>query len=204
VLGAALGYRGRIMKDDFLDQSELAGLGLGAVGRAVSISRRAVFFAPERITVGDHTRIDAFSILSAGEHGIGIGRNVHVSAYACMLGEARIEVGDFAALSVRCTILSSNDDYSGASMVNPTVPEQYRGVISAPVTIGTHAVVGTAAIVLPGVTIGESACVGAASFVRQDVPPFKIVAGVPSRVIGERLPGHREVAEKLLSGEAEP
>ena len=57
------------MKHDFMNLEELATLGLRAAGRDVQVSRHAIFFGPERIIIGDHSRVDAFCILSAGPGG---------------------------------------------------------------------------------------------------------------------------------------
>lgn len=190
------------MNSDFLSSDEIAALGLVQVGRAVRISRHALFLAPDRIAIGDYSRIDAFCLISAGEQGVKIGRNVHLSAHVTILGRGHVEIGDFVTISVRCSIFSSNDDYSGATMTNPTVPEQYRGSIDAPVLIGAHAILGAAAIVLPGVRIGDSSCIGAGSLIKSDVPPYGMVAGVPARAIGIRRPDHRLLAEKLVRDEA--
>lgn len=189
------------MTSDFLDDGELAALGLAAVGKAARISRRAVFFGPGWISLGDYTRVDAFSILSAGPPGLRVGRNVHISAYAAILGRERVEIGDFATVSVRCTIFSSNDDYSGATMGNATVPARFRGAVDAPVSVQAHAMIGAGSILLPGVTVGESACVGAGSLVKVDVAPFDVVAGIPARRIGRRRGDHRALAEQLLREE---
>jgi UDP-2-acetamido-3-amino-2,3-dideoxy-glucuronate N-acetyltransferase len=45
--------------------------------------------------------------------------------------------------------------------------------------------IGSNATILPGVTIGRYALVGAGAVVSTNVPDFAIVAGVPSRVIGD-------------------
>jgi galactoside O-acetyltransferase len=191
------------VKQDFLDSGELAALGLGAVGRGVRISRHAIFFSPQQVYLGDHSRVDAFCILSSGPKGIRVGRNVHFSAYSAILGREAVDIGDFATISARCTIFSSSDDYSGATMANATVLERYRGAVDAPVTVRMHALIGAGCIVLPGVTIGESACVGAGSLVKMDIASFDMVAGVPARVIGRRRTGHRALAEDLLREEEE-
>ena len=190
------------MISDFLDVEELSQLGLAAFGQEVRVSRRAIFFGPEWISLGDYTRVDAFCILSSGPAGLQVGRNVHISAYTAILGREMVVIGDFATISVRCTIFSSNDDYSGATMANATVPELYRGAANAPVSVRAHAMVGAGSILLPGVTVGESACVGAASLVKTDVAAFDVVAGVPARVIGRRRTEHRALAEQLLQEEA--
>lgn len=56
------------------------------------------------------------------------------------------------------------------------------------VTLGHDVWIGHGATVLPGVTIGTGAVVGAGAVVSKDVPPFTIVAGVPSKPIRERFP----------------
>ena len=36
---------------------------------------------------------------------------------------------------------------------------------------------------MPGITIGKGAIIGAGSMVTKDVPPYKVVMGVPARVV---------------------
>jgi galactoside O-acetyltransferase len=146
--------------------------------------------------------VDAFAILSAGDPGIRLGRNVHVSAYAALLGRAGVEVGDFVAISVRTTILTSTGDYSGVRMGLATLPDRYREGLFAPVRIGNFAAIGAGSLVLAGLEIGASSSVGALSLVREDVPEFAIVAGVPARRIGTRSAQHRELAQQLMAEEA--
>jgi galactoside O-acetyltransferase len=190
------------VKDDFLDADGVEALGLAFVGRNVRISRNALVLSPERVSIGDHSRIDAFSILSPGDPGIRLGRYVHLSAYAAILGRAGVEVGDFVAISVRTTILSSSGDYSGVRLGIATLPDEEREGMHAPVWIGAYAALGAGSLILAGVRIGESSSVGAMSLVREDVPEFAIVAGVPARLIGTRTAEHREQGARLLAQEA--
>jgi acetyltransferase-like isoleucine patch superfamily enzyme len=198
---AGLPAEGR-MSTDFLSADEIKLLGFRHAGEAIRISRRAAFFAPERISIGRETRIDAFCALSAGPGGLTIGRNVHISAHNVIVGQASVDIGDFCTVSVQCSIFTSNDDYSGAAMANPTVPEIYRLAVDAPVRLEEHVIVGAGSVILCGVTIGKSAAVGALSLVKRDVPEFAIVAGSPARVIGERRRGHLNACRDFLSSQA--
>ncbi|MEV6873241.1 acyltransferase [Amycolatopsis sp. NPDC051128] len=55
--------------------------------------------------------------------------------------------------------------------------------VVAPITVGDDVMLGSRAIVMPGVTIGSQVVVGAGSVVTKDVPDGVVVAGVPARVI---------------------
>jgi len=175
-----------VTQTGFLDDAGLAALGLASYGTDVKIDAAARFYGAGRIEIGSHTRIDAFSVLSAGEGGIRIGDHIHIAAFVFMAGAGRIELADFANISGRVSIYSSNDDYSGASLTGPTIPDELCLVHVAPVHISRHAIVGAGSVILPGVTIGEGAAVGALSIVKRDVEPFTIVAGPDARVIGTR------------------
>jgi galactoside O-acetyltransferase len=49
-----------------------------------------------------------------------------------------------------------------------------------------HAFIGANAVVHPGVTIGEGAIVGSVSVVLEDIEPWTINVGAPTRVVGTR------------------
>ncbi len=69
--------------------------------------------------------------------------------------------------------------FSRVQLTNDPLPPS---VVECGVTIKEMAVVGTAALLLPGVTIGAGAFVAAGSVVRADVPPVHCVAGDPATV----------------------
>lgn len=182
----------------FFTYQEVAKLGLAHVGKDVRISRLASLHNPAGISVGDHARIDDFCILSAGEGGIEIGQYVHLAVFASLIGKGKIALGDFSNLSSRVSIYSSNDDYSGQYMTNPTVPPQFTNVTSGPVSIGRHAIVGSGAVILPNVSIGEAAAIGALSLVRDDCEPFGIYVGAPARYVKQRRRELLEIEQRFL------
>ncbi len=170
----------------FYSDDELHALGFAGLGGGVRISRNASIHGASRIVIGDHSRIDDFCVLSAGAGGITIGSHVHIAVHCALIGQGRIELCDYAGLSSRVTIYSSNDDYSGAHRSNPTVPAEYTQVSHAPVTLGRHVIVGAGSVILPGVTLHEGCGVGSLSLVRADCEPFGMYFGAPARRIGER------------------
>jgi len=167
-------------------RAELMAMGVAEVGSNVSVDRTCRFYGTRNISIGNNVRIDAYSVLSAGEGGIKLGSFIHLSAGVGIFGAGAVTVEDFTALSARVSVFSSNDDYNSGAMTNPLVPEEFRNAIDAPVLIRRHVVVGAGSVILPGVEIGVGAAVGALTLVKKDVPEFAIVAGNPMRQIGNR------------------
>ncbi len=161
-------------------------MGFKSLGRKVRLSEKASIYGASHIELGDHVRIDDYAVLSAGEGGIRIGCHVHIACFCGLFGRAAIELDDFAGLSSRVAIYSSTDDYSGDFLTNPTVDEAFRNVESAAVHLASHCIVGTASTILPGVSLGQGCAVSAHSLVSRSFAPFKLLGGVPARVIRER------------------
>ncbi len=188
----------------FLSRRALRRLGFAAIGTDVSVSEHASIYRASRITLGSHVRIDDFAILSAGVEGIRIGSYVHIACFCSLIGKALIELGDLTTLSARVAVYSSNDDYTGAGLTNPTLPMQYRRVTEAPVQIGRHVVVGSGSVILPGVTIGEGAAVGALTLVNRSLDPFTIYAGIPARRVRDRSEAFLELEAQWRATIAQP
>lgn len=184
----------------YYSEAELRGLGLKDYGERVRLSRKASLYGAARISLGCDVRIDDFCVFSAGAGGIRIGSLVHVAVFASMIGRGAIELGDFANISARVSIYSSNDDYSGESMTNPTVPAEFTGVRHAAVIVGRHVIVGAGSVILPGAILEEGVAVGALSLVRDRCEAFGIYAGTPARKVKERKRDLLALEASLLAG----
>jgi len=181
----------------YFDQSELSEMGFKSLGENVRISTKASIYNPSRISIGNNVRIDDFAVVSAGAQGIVVGDYVHIAAFCGLVGQAKIHMDDFSGLSSRVFIYSSSDDYSGASLTNPTVPDQFRNVESGDVHLGKHVIVGTCATILPGVSIGMGSAIGAYAFVNRNIPDGVIAIGQPCRVVKKRRVDIFKLEEEL-------
>lgn len=170
----------------FYTLEELQALGLKKIGSNVKLSTKASIYNANQIIIGDNSRIDDFCVLSAGSGGIYIGKNVHIAVYSSLIGKETITIEDFANISSKVSIYSSNDDYSGEYMTNPTVPALYTNVQHSPVKIGKHVIVGSGCVVLPGVTLEDGVAIGALSLVNKDCDAFQVYAGIPAKKIAPR------------------
>jgi acetyltransferase-like isoleucine patch superfamily enzyme len=185
-----------------LSREAVQQMGFAAVGENVHISDRASFYGASRISIGRNVRIDDFCVLSAGVGGISIGLHVHVAVYSSLIGAGKIFLSDFCNISSRVSIYSSNDDYSGATMTNPTVPSEYTGVTHADVFLGRHVIVGSGSVILPGVTLEDGVAVGALSLVSRNCKAFGIYAGNPARRISARKRDLLELEQIFIASRA--
>ena len=186
-----------VNETSFLTENELKSMGFKNVGRDVRISRKASFYGKENICIGDHVRIDDFCVLSGN---IQIGSYVHISAYTSFIaGNEGICVGDFATISLKCSIFSKSDDFSGMAMTNPMVPDKYRHTDEGKVTLSKYVIVGTGSVILPGVTLEEGAAVGAMSLVKESIESWVMCAGIPCKVIKNREKQIKVLAEQSES-----
>lgn len=185
---------------NFLSSAELIGAGFGSLGRSVLVSRDARIYGAENVSLGDHCRIDDFSIVSAAEP-VNLGRNVHIATYCALFGRHGITMADFSGLSSRVTIYTASDDYSGRTLTNPTVPDQYKAVNSGPVVLGRHVIIGAGSVILPGVTIGDGSAVGTLSLVSRDISEWTVAVGVPARPVKERSKELLELERSYLETE---
>lgn len=171
--------------NSFLNRNEIRELGLKSFGDNVLISRKASIYAADRISLGNNVRIDDFCILSGC---IEISDNVHIAAYSALYGgSAGIRIDSFANISSRVCIYAVSDDYSGNTMTNPTIPEKYKQVLSKPVHIHKHVIIGSGCTILPGVDMAEGTGLGAMSLCKSNTVSWKIYAGIPARIIKDRL-----------------
>lgn len=187
-----------------LTQVQLEAMGFAALGKHVQLSDKASLYNCAKISLGDNVRIDDFCVLSAGVGGIEIGSYVHIAVYTSLIGAGKIVIADYANLSSRVSIYSSNDDYTGQTMTNPTLPDQLRGVNEAPVIVEKHVIVGCGSVILPGVTLGQGAAVGALSLVNKSCDSFTIYAGAPVKRIGSRQQNCLSLEAQMLSSSFEP
>lgn len=134
-----------------------------------------------------------------------------VNLYGCRIGDATrigsfVEIQKNAVVGARCKISSHTficegvtlDDEvfvgHGVMFINDLYPRATNedGSVKTdsdwelvPTTVRRRAGIGSNATILAGISIGEGALIGAGAVVRNDVPDFAIVAGVPARVVGD-------------------
>jgi putative colanic acid biosynthesis acetyltransferase WcaF len=128
--------------------------------------------------------------------GARIGRHVHVYSSAIVTMPWNLEIGDWSSVGEDALIYNLGRVTIGAKVTishrahlcagshdhtQPRLP-----LLKLPITVEDQAWICAGAFVGPNVTIGEGSVVGACAVVVRAVPPWVIVIGNPSRVVGPR------------------
>jgi len=134
----------------------------------------------ENTRIGDNVLVGTNSVVDGDCQ---IGSNVSIQTGVYVTRYTTIEDGVF--LGPCC--VTTNDRYM-----------KYGAVLKGPL-IKRGARIGANSTIMPGVTVGEGVIVGAGSVVTRDVPPNKVVMGVPARVVKD-APAERGDAPNLKKG----
>jgi len=127
-------------------------------------------------SIGDESRIGAFVEIQKNAV---VGARCKISTHSFICEGVIIEDEVFIGHGV----MFINDRYPRATANGQLQTGAEWQVISTLVKRGAS--VGSGAVIMCGVTIGEKALVGAGAVVTHDVPDYGIVAGVPSRMVGD-------------------
>ena len=127
--------------------------------------------------IGDNTKIACFVEI---RRGVRIGKNCKIEPFVFIPEGVTIEDNVFIGPHVCFT----NDKKPRATTPSGELKTERDWEVST-TTVKRGASIGANATILPGVTIGENAVVGAGAVVTKDVPPNKVAAGNPAKVIGD-------------------
>lgn len=168
----------------YYEIGELEKLGFKKLGKHVLISKKTSIYGADKISIGSQVRIDDFCILSGN---ITLGNYIHIAAYSALYGgESGILIDDYSNISSRVSIYAINDDYSGESMTNPMIPNQFKQILNGKVIIEKHVIIGSGCVILPQVILAEGSSFGALTFINKNSEPWSINVGIPFKKIKDR------------------
>ena len=183
----------------YYSQEALEKMNFKYLGKHVMISEKACIYQPEKLSIGDYSRIDDFCVLLGN---IDIGRHVHIAMFVHIGGgSCGVTIQDYVSLAYRTSIATHSDDYSLATLSGPTVPTWARGGDEGPVFIGKYVILGTNTFVMPGSYIEEGCTTGAFSLVKGRLTSFGLYVGQPVKRLRENKRGCIDLARQVEEGE---
>lgn len=128
------------------------------------------------VRFGDKVTLNRYAYVQGGNGGVRLGDRVEINNFSIVNGTGGVDIGDDTVIGPGVRIIS----YQHQTARGATIRSQ--PVNALPIRIGRDVWIGANAIILAGVTIGDGAVVAAGAVVREDVPAYAVVAGVPATV----------------------
>ena len=157
-----------------------------------------------------NVRISSSSYIT-DKHKLDLGDNVWVNHYTRIDASGGVSIGEGCQIGFGSAILSHSTHnairLNGKEYIELDIDERI-GYIHKSVTIGSYTFIGGGgSTILPGVTVGKGCVIGVGAVVNKDVPDYKIVAGVPAKIIGDtrdtdkKFIDHKELSERYYDKE---
>lgn len=148
------------------------------LGRGCKIHADASIDASRSLGVrfGDKVTLNRYAYVQGGNGGVRLGDRVEVNNFSIVNGTGGVDIGDDTVIGPGVRIISYQHRHARGATIHS------QPVIARPIRIGRDVWLGANAIILAGVTIGDGAVVAAGAVVREDVPAYAVVAGVPASV----------------------
>lgn len=134
----------------------------------------------DKIRIGHEVALDnGVTLIANGK--IHLAAHTYINRYTIIDAHQSIEIGPRCMIGPHCYITDSNH---GTELGKPI---SQQALESRPVEIGEGVWIGANVNILAGVNIGNGAIIGAGSVVTKDIAANAIVAGVPAKLIRERV-----------------
>lgn len=128
------------------------------------------------VRLGDKVTLNRYAYVQGGNGGVCLGNRVEINNFTIVNGTGGVDIGDDTLIGPGVRIIS----YQHRHALGTTIREQV--VDARPIRIGRDVWIGANTVIMAGVTVGDGAVVAAGAVVREDVPEFTVVAGVPATV----------------------
>ena len=114
-------------------------------------------------------------------YGISAGKSVSINTGVNIDARGGISIGDYVMIGPNSVLVSSTHQYQSLNK-----PMTFHDHIMEPLEIGDDVWIGANTFISGGISIGNGAIVAAGAIVKKSVPPYKIVAGCPAKITGDR------------------
>jgi acetyltransferase-like isoleucine patch superfamily enzyme len=158
------------------------------LGKRVELTARRGY---GRLVVGRWVHLGDGNAIRCHEGNLRIGDKVVFGRSNTVNGFLDIEIGAATIVADWVYVCDFDHVYEDINL-----PIKDQGIVKSPVRIGPDCWVGTKVSVLRGATVGHGCVLAAHAVVRGDVPPMSVVAGVPGRVVKDRVAAYDAAAAR--------
>lgn len=160
---------------------------LKSCGQDVLISDNVMWKRPSLADVGSHVAVDDFTVITTA---VDMRDYIHIHCHISIIGgaDAKFVIGNFCTISAGARVIVRGDEFRGAGLVGPIIPDEYRDNLIGQLSImGSFSALGTNAILMPKVSLAMGVVVGANSLVTKTIEePWGIYYGTPAKRVKDR------------------
>lgn len=156
---------------------------IGALGKNVHVDRNVhILRHPGNVKIGNDVMLKEGVRLCAAQVNakIEIGNYSTIGYHTFIFASAGVYIGNNCLIAPFCYLVDANHGISRNTLIRE------QNMLAIPIYISDDVWIGTRSIVLPGVIIGKGAVIAAGSVVKDNIPDYAIMAGVPAKVRGFR------------------
>lgn len=158
---------------------------LRKMGKNTLIEQGVIIRNPQDVELDEFVLIDKNVLLEAGK--IKIGKRVHIAENCVISGGGEFIMMDYSCMAHSSAAVTATDTPNyGFRGSGPMIPWEQRKVVIGKIIVEKDVFIGMGARILPNVVLKEGCVVASGALINKDVEPWKIVAGIPAKVIGER------------------
>jgi acetyltransferase-like isoleucine patch superfamily enzyme len=136
----------------------------------------------DNVTIAKKTILQCTGVVSHKGVGITIGNNCAIGALSYLGGQGGIKIGNDVLMGPGVKIFSENHNFDSRDICI-----RKQGVNRSSVIINDNCWIGSGATILNGVEIGSGSIIAAGAVVTKSTPVNSISAGIPARIIRNRV-----------------
>lgn len=133
-------------------------------------------------SIHNNSIIECTGVLNEIGESLEIGDNVGISQNCFIQVRGKVKIGSNVMFGPYSAIFSENHNFSSVSEVMTLQGTSRKGVV-----IEDDVWISTKSVILDGVKIGKGSIIAAGSVVTKNIPPYSIAAGIPAKVIKNRI-----------------
>jgi acetyltransferase-like isoleucine patch superfamily enzyme len=159
------------------------------LGRGCTLEREVVVdgYARNGVRIGKRSKIGAYTIISCTSHlsvfgkGFEIGSDSGIGEFSYIGAAGGVQIGDNVIMGQYVSFHSQEHVLPRTDTLMRLQGTQEKGI-----SVGSDCWIGARVTLLDGARVGNGCVVAAGTVVRDEFPPYSVIAGVPGKVVRMR------------------
>lgn len=135
----------------------------------------------DMVTIREYVWLNTKGRRKDGKPALVIGRGTYIGRFVQINAWFEVNIEPDVLIADRVYISDSEHNFRDRRVPIRSQGESYKNAVR----LRSGCWIGIGAVILPGVTVGRNAVVAANAAVRNDVPDYTVVGGIPAKILHE-------------------